>query len=271
MGGFKGHFSWAWLLIFLVVMGCERYPAAVKDGGNQADSLQIIIENEIAQKKSQQAQIEEFQRRHLPRNFSVQIKKYFGVIRKYSKWYGLDWRLIIAMILKESLFKENARSNVGAMGLMQITPHTAREITRELDIAYISQEPRENITAGIYHLYKQLRYFPKADRLNRLKLALAAYNCGPARVLDAQDIARFKQLDPQTWEAVKACLPLLTSEHWKLHLEVWEQGAPNFGYFYGYEETIDYVDDIMRKYQLLKKMYKYDIQALALEDGDSNL
>jgi membrane-bound lytic murein transglycosylase F len=237
----------------------------------EQDSLMTMVERQIEEKKLRQQQVEEFRRKYLPANFSDQIKKYLPRIRKYAKWYGLDWRLIIAQILKESYFKENALSHMGAVGLMQIMPRTAREITRELDIAYITKDPRENITAGIYHLYKQLQHFPEADADNRLMLALAAYNCGPARIFDAQDIARFKKLDPNSWEAVKQCLPLLTTEYWSLHLEVWEQGTPNFGYFYGYEQTIDYVDDIMNKYSILEQMYKLDITAVALEEFNPNL
>ena len=231
----------------------------------EEDSLIAMIDEKIALQKHQRAEVERFRRRQLPRNFSEQLEKYFPIIRKYAKRYDIDWRLIIAQILKESYFKENALSNVGAMGLMQIMPRTAREITRDIDIAYITKDPEENITAGIYYMYKQLKNFPEADPGNRLRLALAAYNGGLARVYDAQDIARTKRLDPNTWEAVRECLPLLTDEHWKLHLEVWEQGHPTFGYFYGYDETVDYVDDIFHKFSVLRKMYKFEVDILSFD------
>ncbi|GAB4374379.1 MAG: hypothetical protein Kow0042_18930 [Calditrichia bacterium] len=218
---------------------------------NVDDSVTVFVRKRIAEKK----EIEAFRHQMLPPDFESKIEKYYPVIRKYSKRYGFDWRLIIAQILQESRFREKARSRVGAIGLMQIMPSTAREIRREMDIEYIAINPRENITAGIYHLYKQLKYFPDADGENRLKLALAAYNCGAARIFDAQDIARTLGLDPQTWEAVKTCLPKLTGEHWRLHLEVWEMGVPNYGYFYGYEETIKYVDEIMKNYEIFKRMF----------------
>ncbi|MFQ5583827.1 MAG: transglycosylase SLT domain-containing protein, partial [Calditrichia bacterium] len=130
-----------------------------------------------------------------------------------------------------------------------------QEITRELDFEYIAIDPRENISAGIYHLYKQLEYFPDADKENRIKLALAAYNCGPAHVFDAQDIAEYLEGKRNEWSAVKTGLTKLTSKDWKLHLEVWELGVPNYGYFYGYRETIDYVDDIYSKYELFRKLF----------------
>lgn len=264
MKRFIKHAAGLLLLLILLAASCQTNTVPPDTAIAEQDSLIAMIDQKIAEKEQQRAAIQRFRKRQLPRNFTNQLKKYFPVIRKYAKRYGLDWRLIIAQILKESHFKESALSNVGARGLMQIMPRTAREITREIDIAYISKDPRENITAGIYYMYKQTQNFQDADRENRLKLALAAYNAGAARVYDAQDIARYRQLNPNTWDAVKACLPLLTEEQWQLHLEVWELGKPRFGYFYGYEETIDYVDDIMDKYHILRQMYKVDLDDLAL-------
>jgi membrane-bound lytic murein transglycosylase MltF len=215
------------------------------------DSLVKIIEKKVTEKR----EYEQFREKVLPRDFQDKIQNYYPVIRKYAKRYGIDWRLVVVQILKESKFKENARSNVGAMGLMQIMPGTAQEIRREMDIEYIANNPRENITAGIYHLYKQLKNFPEADRDNRVKLALAAYNSGVGRIYDAQAIARNLSLDPQSWEAVRECLPKLTAKDWRLHLEVWELGVPDYGYFYGYQQTIDYVDDIIRNYQIFRTVY----------------
>ncbi len=240
-------------ILFLTVLfvgGCGRQEVQTP-GSSKPDTLISLVKRKIEEKR----RLEEFRRRRLPRDFFVKIERYYPIIRKYSKRYGLDWRLIVAQILKESHFREDARSNMGAIGLMQIMPYTARDITRELDIEYIAKDPRENITAGIYHMYKQLKYFPEARREERIKLALAAYNCGPGHVFDAQDVAQYLGMDPNTWRAVKACLPKLTSKDWKLHLEVWELGVPNYGYFYGFDQTIDYVDDIWEIYHYLRKMF----------------
>lgn len=239
---------------WLVIQGCQTAATGVNMVALQ-DSVVTQVERGIEAKRRQLRELERFQERQLPRNFSEKMEKYHPIIRKYSNRYGIDWRLTIAQILKESRFKENARSHVGARGLMQIMPHTAREISREIDIAYITRDPYENITAGIYYLHKMLQRFPNADPENRLKLALAAYNAGVARVYDARDIARTLKMDPETWDAVRTCLPLLTDDNWKLHLEVWELGRPKFGYFYGSDETIDYVDDIMAKYDAIRQIF----------------
>ena len=242
---------WAvFLPIVIVTFGCTPRSDKVRNVA-QRDSLIQMVEKRIAQKK----ELELFRSKALPLDFQEKIENYYPAIRKYAKRYGFDWRLIVVQILKESRFKENARSHVGAIGLMQIMPGTAREIRREMDIEYIANNPRENIAAGIYHLYKQLKYFPNADRSNRVKLALASYNCGAGRVFDAQSVAHFLELDPQNWEAVRFCLPKLTTKDWRLHLEVWELGIPKYGYFYGYNQTIDYVDKIIENYQIMKRMY----------------
>ncbi|MBN2364996.1 MAG: hypothetical protein EH225_02600 [Calditrichaeota bacterium] len=240
------------LLIAMVVLtGCRSYFSSELPKTDQ-DSLTVWVERQIEAKKK----FENFRRKILPRDFESKIEDYYPVIRKYSKRYGFDWRLIVMQILKESRFREDARSHVGAIGLMQIMPSTALEIRREMDIEYITINPRENIAAGIYHLFKQLKYFPDADRDDRVKLALAAYNGGVGRVLDAQKISRYLNLNPQTWEGVKAALPRLTARDWRLHLDIWELGVPKYGYFYGYEETINYVDDIINYYQIFTSVYE---------------
>jgi membrane-bound lytic murein transglycosylase F len=246
---------WFTLIILLgisVVLTVECQRPAERDLLNaESDSLFNFVKKRIEEKK----QYEKFRKTALPRDFENKVQNYYPVIRKYSKRYGFDWRLIVMLILKESRFKENARSHVGAMGLMQIMPSTASDIRREMDIEYIANNPRDNIAAGIYHLYKQLQKFPDADRNNRVKLALAAYNAGVGRVYDAQSVARYYSLDPQSWEGVRECLPKLTRKYWRMHLEVWELGVPNYGYFYGFDQTVSYVDDITKNYQIFTKVF----------------
>ena len=247
---FKQHLIYCVLLLASISIGCQNV-SPVQHQDLTKDSLLVSVEKKIEEKK----RIREFQEKYFTDEFYIKTKKYFPVIRKYSKRYGFDWRLIMAQILKESKFRENAISHKGARGLMQIMPFTAREITEELDFEFITKDPRENISAGIYHLYKQLGYFPDADNENRIKLALAAYNGGPAHVLDAQDIAEYMEGTRNEWVAVRTGLTKITSANWKLHLDVWELGVPNFGYFYGYDETVNYVDDIYSNYELFKKIF----------------
>jgi membrane-bound lytic murein transglycosylase F len=186
--------------------------------------------------------------------YSKSVLKYSPVIKKYAKRYGFDWRLIVAQIMQESRFREQARSPVGAHGLMQLMPRTEREISRELDFQYILKNPRENIAAGIYHMKKQYTLFAHSTYMNRIKLSLAAYNCGAGRVFDAGDIARFHRYPSDQWKYVKVYLTMLRNQDWKTHLQVWPQGKPKHGYFYGSDETISYVDNIWEMYEIYREI-----------------
>lgn len=244
--------TWRLILLFvlLALLSCQSSPPVAQADGNAPDSVKIKIKQKLAEKRKLDNLRAELIRGRLGRA----ISKYKPVIKKYSKRYGFDWRLITAQIVQESGFRTKARSRVGAVGLMQIMPYTASELSREIDKEYILKSPRENITAGIYHLKKQFRYFPDANREDRTKLALASYNCGVGRVFDAQDIARYYKRPANQWNHVKPYLSMLKKSDWQLHLQVWPNGKPRFGYFYGYNETINYVENIYALYQMYRKI-----------------
>lgn len=86
--------------------------------------------------------------------------------------------LVEAVIKQESAGNPKAVSPVGALGLMQIMPDTAKEIAKELGIEkYDLKDPETNVKFGTYYLTKKLKEF-KGD----LNLALAAYNAGSGNV-----------------------------------------------------------------------------------------
>jgi len=86
-----------------------------------------------------------------------------------------------AIIRRESAFMSDARSSVGAMGLMQLMPNTARQVARQLKIHYRGRHSllasNTNIKLGTSYLRRMLN---KLDR--QQVLATAAYNAGPHRV-----------------------------------------------------------------------------------------
>jgi len=237
-------------LLLLTVSACSEHRETSQFQVTD-DSLRIMIKQRLEQKMK----LDNLRYKLLESRMGREILRYKPIIKKYSKRYGFDWRLIAAQIVQESGFRIEARSRKGASGLMQLMPQTAREISRELDIQYIMRNPRENITAGIYHLHKQYRLFPNADYHNRLKLALASYNAGAGRVFDAQDIARYYKQPPNVWDNVHPYLALLKKSDWQLHLQVWPTGRPRFGYFYGYNETINYVENIWALYEAYRQIF----------------
>lgn len=232
----------------LSVISCFKSSDTAKLNEEETDSLMVRIEKRISDKKKLQQISGDLKNSRV----GLSIKKYKPIIKKYAKRYGFDWRLIAAQIVQESGFKEKARSRVGATGLMQIMPNTAKELSGELDFEFIFKNPRENITAGIFHLKKQYRYFPESQFDDRTRLALASYNSGAGRVFDAQEITHYQKYSMNKWMYVKTNLAHLKQSDWPLHLQVWPDGKPKYGYFYGSEETINYVDRIWSMYNIYK-------------------
>lgn len=93
-------------------------------------------------------------------------------IHFYAKRYRLDPGLLRAVINVESGFKQDAVSRRGAVGLMQLTPATAKA----LHVADI-HDPVQNIRGGAKHLRRLLNRYD-----DNLPLALAAYNAGVSRI-----------------------------------------------------------------------------------------
>lgn len=104
-------------------------------------------------------------------------------IATYSKMYNVEEALVIAIIKNESCFKIKAHSHAGAIGLMQLMPNTAKYLQ-------VSNpwNPKQNIQGGVKYIAEMLELF-KGNK----KLALAAYNAGPANVKKHKGIPPFKE------------------------------------------------------------------------------
>jgi soluble lytic murein transglycosylase len=107
---------------------------------------------------------------------------YLSQVQNNAYSQNLDPAIIFGLIRQESMLDKNARSEVGALGLMQIMPATGQQIARTLHESWQAESsllnPDVNIKYGAFY-YKQL--------LNRFDghfaLATAAYNAGPNRVV----------------------------------------------------------------------------------------
>ncbi|MCX6142176.1 MAG: transglycosylase SLT domain-containing protein [Ignavibacteriales bacterium] len=175
------------------------------------------------------------------------MQRYGETVRKYSYKYDLDWRLVMAVMKHESRFAADAVSHRGAYGLMQIMPATQVELAGKLGVEE-TESPSNNIKAGIFHLQQLYRAISGLDEENHIRLALAAYNAGLNRVLDAQDVAQYLGYNPQNWQSVKSVLPLLTKRYQNLHRNIWPSGRPRAGYFTDWNQTQLYVESIMAYY-----------------------
>jgi membrane-bound lytic murein transglycosylase F len=129
---------------------------------------------------------------------------------------------------------------------------TSDEVGRILDIKDMAH-PKNNIHGGVYYLHRLYGLFETAEENERIKLAVAAYNAGPGRIYDAQELAAYLQDNPRSWEDVKEVLPLLSKRYYTLHENVWPDGRPKIaGWFGSSKETITYVDRVMGYYEEYK-------------------
>lgn len=96
---------------------------------------------------------------------------FMAAIQQAAERHGLDPKLLHALVVVESAYRPNALSPVGAGGLTQLMPGTAAE----LGVAD-RFDPLQNLFGGADYLARQVL------RFGDLRLALAAYNAGPARV-----------------------------------------------------------------------------------------
>jgi membrane-bound lytic murein transglycosylase MltF len=119
--------------------------------------------------------------------------------KKYADQYDFDWLMLAALAFQESTIDQSKRSHVGAVGVMQILPTTAKD--KNVNIPDIENiDP--NIHAGTKYLRFMVdRYFndPKIDKLNRGLLAFASYNAGPAKISKLRKEAVAMGLDPNRW------------------------------------------------------------------------
>jgi soluble lytic murein transglycosylase len=106
--------------------------------------------------------------------------RYESAIRACAQRVGLPPHLVAGIIRQESAFDPRATSPVGARGLMQLMPNTAREISRKLDIPYAPSglyDPDTSVLLGAAYFKQLLDAFD-----GNVELALASYNGGPNRI-----------------------------------------------------------------------------------------
>ena len=106
------------------------------------------------------------------RNLRLNMTAYQDEVRAAAREHGVDEAIVRAIIHAESAFNPNALSRVGAQGLMQLMPATARRFG--VGNAF---EPRQNISGGVRYLAWLLKRF-NGD----LTLAAAGYNAGEGAV-----------------------------------------------------------------------------------------
>ena len=121
---------------------------------------------------------------------------YAVAIEQLAEAHQISPVLLEALVWQESRWRPGARSPVGAIGLAQLMPGTAR------DLGVNPLDPNSNLLGGARYLRQQLDRFD-----GNIELALAAYNAGPGRVLRARGIPRI----PETQAYVRSVVDRLST------------------------------------------------------------
>jgi soluble lytic murein transglycosylase len=147
---------------------------------------------------------------------------YPALVQQSAASAGVDPFLVLAVMLRESAFREDARSNAGAEGLLQLLPRTADRLAALIGLPEESAghltDARVATNLGAHYLGLL------AARFGDPALTVAAYNAGPRAAA--------------SWAAERAGLPL----------DEWVEDIP-------YRETRQYVKIVMAEYALYRRLY----------------
>ena len=164
-------------------------------------------------------------------------KRYDDYFRKYSKRYfgvGFDWQVFKAQSIAESGLNPEAKSGVGAIGLMQLMPSTFKDVQSANPAFNNIDDPKWNIAAGISY-DKQLwqQWDDDRDFDDHLSFLFGSYNAGLGTIRTAEKIATKKNLDSKQWKHIEEIAPSVPK--WR------------------HEETLNYVKRIKEYHEVLKK------------------
>jgi membrane-bound lytic murein transglycosylase F len=191
------------------------------------------------------------------RHLNERFPQFRATFEEAQRETGIDWKLLAAIAYQESHWDPKAVSPTGVKGLMMLTANTA-----EIVSVQNRADPRESILGGARYLANVLNKFPeRIPEEDRMLMAVAAYNIGFGHVEDARIITESKRADKDSWEDVRAHLPLLADEAWYPHLKR--------GYAQG-QIPVQYVDNVRHYYWLLAGLSateKYSALEPAAEDS----
>lgn len=163
--------------------------------------------------------------------------RYDDYFKKYSKRYfgaPFDWRFFKAQGMAESELNANARSFVGARGIMQLMPSTYALIASKRPDFRSIDDPEFNIAAGIMHdrwLWTVWKKQVPDDERHRFMFG--SYNAGEGPIIRACTAARGDHLSDAEWASIEHVAPRI--DRWR------------------YRETLGYVRKIDGNYSKLKR------------------
>jgi membrane-bound lytic murein transglycosylase F len=143
-------------------------------------------------------------------DIAARLPQLQSMFQEAAQATGLDWRLLAAVGYQESKWQSHAVSADGALGIMMLTTDAASTVGVK-DRA----DQWQNILGGAKYLAQVVANIPnRIGEPDRTWLALAAYNVGYGHLEDARVLAQMRGKDPDSWNDVRAQLPLLADEKW---------------------------------------------------------
>ncbi|MCC5935076.1 MAG: transporter substrate-binding domain-containing protein [Balneolales bacterium] len=179
---------------------------------------------------------------------------YDRLVQPLAEEYGVDWKLVLAVMAQESRFDPYAKSRMGAIGLMQIIPRFSPYEEHEL------WDPETNIREGLRYLRKHLDHYSYMDDDRQLAFALATYNAGMGHMADARRLTVDRNRDPNNWDDVAQSLLLLMQPRFF--------SQARFGFVRG-TEPVNYVTEIKRRYNMYQNMALFASEDPILQRRDS--
>ncbi len=169
------------------------------------------------------------------------ISAYDDCFMEVGEREGVDWRLLSAIAYEESGFSTDVCSDQGAMGIMQIMPGTAAALGADS----LTTDVADNIVLAarlLKRIEATLKYDALTPEADRMKIALAAYNCGTGRIMTAMEIVHEEGKGCCSWERVSGCLANMADAGFVSRNHV------RTGQFCRYRQTLNYVEDVYSRY-----------------------
>ena len=160
------------------------------------------------------------------------FEKKVELFRRYSDKYSMDYLLMAAQGFQESRLDQDAKSSVGAIGVMQLMPATGKD----MNVGDI-HETEANIHAGVKYIRFMVdQYFAKEpmDDRNKILFAFASYNAGIGRIQGFRRIAAERGLNPNVWFGN---VEMIAAE--KIGMETVTYVANIYKYYIAYRLLID--------------------------------
>lgn len=172
------------------------------------------------------------------------LSPYDNLIKANAKRLNWDWLMLASMVMQESKFNPNATSWVGAQGLLQLMPSTAKHygITDRTN-------PQQSLNGGTRYLLSLERRWQEnmEDQSDIVEFVLASYNVGIGHIIDARALVTKYGGNRDSWDEVSKYLKLLSKKKY------YTDEVVKLGYCRG-EEPVKYVEQIKNRYAIYRDL-----------------